>query len=129
VRGEAALIDLTLAEQADPFADTATNLKHITDQLPGPAIRATRCTRLRILAARQPPLAVARAARRGHPFKPLLKNYAVVVTACRSGSFPARQQSDSWRTWLARRYAIQRQLIDPSPGSGRSHCGAHSLVP
>ena len=44
VRGEAALIDLTLAEGADPAA-TLHDLKHITDQLlvRNPAYRCTRC--------------------------------------------------------------------------------------
>jgi lipopolysaccharide biosynthesis regulator YciM len=44
VRGEAALIDLTLAEQADPLA-TLHDLKHITDQLlvRNPSYRCTRC--------------------------------------------------------------------------------------
>ena len=44
VRGEAALIDLTLAEQADPEA-TLHDLKHITDQLlvRNPSYRCTRC--------------------------------------------------------------------------------------
>ncbi len=44
VRGEAALIDLTLAEQADPAA-TLHDLKHITDQLlvRNPSYRCTRC--------------------------------------------------------------------------------------
>ncbi len=44
VRGEAALIDLTLAEQADPLA-TLRDLKHITDQLlvRNPSYRCTRC--------------------------------------------------------------------------------------
>lgn len=44
VRGEAALIDLTLAEQADPAA-TLRDLKHITDQLlvRNPSYRCTRC--------------------------------------------------------------------------------------
>lgn len=44
VRGEAALIDLTLAEQADPTA-TLQDLKHITDQLlvRNPSYRCTRC--------------------------------------------------------------------------------------
>ncbi|MFC5568875.1 lipopolysaccharide assembly protein LapB [Lysobacter yangpyeongensis] len=44
VRGEAALIDLTLAEQADPLA-TLQDLKHITDQLlvRNPSYRCTRC--------------------------------------------------------------------------------------
>jgi lipopolysaccharide biosynthesis regulator YciM len=44
VRGEAALIDLTLAEQADPTA-TLHDLKHITDQLlvRNPSYRCTRC--------------------------------------------------------------------------------------
>jgi len=44
VRGEAALIDLTLAEGADPTA-TLTDLKHITDQLlvRNPSYRCTRC--------------------------------------------------------------------------------------
>jgi lipopolysaccharide assembly protein B len=44
VRGEAALIDLTLAEQADPSA-TLHDLKHITDQLlvRNPSYRCTRC--------------------------------------------------------------------------------------
>ncbi len=44
VRGEAALIDLTLAEGADPVA-TLNDLKHITDQLlvRNPSYRCTRC--------------------------------------------------------------------------------------
>lgn len=44
VRGEAALIDLTLAEEADPLA-TLRDLKHITDQLlvRNPSYRCTRC--------------------------------------------------------------------------------------
>lgn len=44
VRGEAALIDLTLAENADPLA-TLHDLKHITDQLlvRNPSYRCTRC--------------------------------------------------------------------------------------
>ena len=44
VRGEAALIDLTLAEGADPLA-TLNDLKHITDQLlvRNPSYRCTRC--------------------------------------------------------------------------------------
>jgi len=44
VRGEAALIDLTLAEGADPVA-TLQDLKHITEQLlvRNPAYRCTRC--------------------------------------------------------------------------------------
>lgn len=44
VRGEAALIDLTLAEGADPGA-TLQDLKHITDQLlvRNPSYRCTRC--------------------------------------------------------------------------------------
>ena len=44
VRGEAALIDLTLAERADPAA-TLHDLKHITDQLlvRNPSYRCTRC--------------------------------------------------------------------------------------
>jgi lipopolysaccharide biosynthesis regulator YciM len=44
VRGEAALIDLTLAESADPLA-TLHDLKHITDQLlvRNPSYRCTRC--------------------------------------------------------------------------------------
>ncbi|WAC63934.1 lipopolysaccharide assembly protein LapB [Pseudoxanthomonas sp. SL93] len=44
VRGEAALIDLTLAEGADPSA-TLHDLKHITDQLlvRNPSYRCTRC--------------------------------------------------------------------------------------
>ena len=44
VRGEAALIDLTLAEGADPAA-TLQDLKHITDQLlvRNPSYRCTRC--------------------------------------------------------------------------------------
>ena len=44
VRGEAALIDLTLAEEADPLA-TLHDLKHITDQLlvRNPSYRCTRC--------------------------------------------------------------------------------------
>ena len=44
VRGEAALIDLTLAEQADPLA-TLHDLKQITDQLlvRNPSYRCTRC--------------------------------------------------------------------------------------
>ncbi|MFC0677757.1 lipopolysaccharide assembly protein LapB [Lysobacter korlensis] len=44
VRGEAALIDLTLAEQGDPLA-TLHDLKHITDQLlvRNPSYRCTRC--------------------------------------------------------------------------------------
>ena len=44
VRGEAALIDLTLAEQADPAA-TLHDLKHITDQLlvRNPSYRCSRC--------------------------------------------------------------------------------------
>jgi lipopolysaccharide biosynthesis regulator YciM len=44
VRGEAALIDLTLAEQADPTT-TLQDLKHITDQLlvRNPSYRCTRC--------------------------------------------------------------------------------------
>ncbi|HZF96670.1 MAG TPA: lipopolysaccharide assembly protein LapB [Pseudoxanthomonas sp.] len=44
VRGEAALIDLTLAEGADPNA-TLNDLKHITDQLlvRNPSYRCTRC--------------------------------------------------------------------------------------
>ena len=44
VRGESALIDLTLAEGADPVA-TLQDLKHITDQLlvRNPAYRCTRC--------------------------------------------------------------------------------------
>ncbi|MFT4257232.1 MAG: lipopolysaccharide assembly protein LapB [Pseudoxanthomonas sp.] len=44
VRGEAALIDLTLAEGADPAA-TLGDLKHITDQLlvRNPSYRCTRC--------------------------------------------------------------------------------------
>ena len=44
VRGEAALIDLTLAEGADPAA-TLHDLKHITDQLlvRNPSYRCTRC--------------------------------------------------------------------------------------
>ena len=44
VRGEAALIDLTLAEQADPAA-TLQDLKQITDQLlvRNPSYRCTRC--------------------------------------------------------------------------------------
>jgi len=44
VRGEAALIDLTLAEQADPVA-TLHDLKHITDQLlvRNPSYRCSRC--------------------------------------------------------------------------------------
>ena len=44
VRGEAALIDLTLAEHADAEA-TLHDLKHITDQLlvRNPSYRCTRC--------------------------------------------------------------------------------------
>jgi lipopolysaccharide biosynthesis regulator YciM len=44
VRGEAALIDLSLAEEADPTA-TLVDLKHITDQLlvRNPSYRCTRC--------------------------------------------------------------------------------------
>ena len=44
VRGESALIDLTLAEGADPVA-TLQDLKHITDQLlvSNPSYRCTRC--------------------------------------------------------------------------------------
>ena len=44
VRGEAALIDLTLAENADPTA-TLEDLKHITDQLlvRNPSYRCSRC--------------------------------------------------------------------------------------
>ena len=44
VRGEAALIELSLAEQADPAA-TLVDLKHITDQLlvRNPSYRCTRC--------------------------------------------------------------------------------------
>lgn len=44
VRGEAALIDLTIAEGADPLA-TLHDLKHITDQLlvRNPSYRCTRC--------------------------------------------------------------------------------------
>ncbi len=44
VRGEAALIDLTLAEDADPTA-TLQDLKHITDQLlvRNPSYRCSRC--------------------------------------------------------------------------------------
>ena len=44
VRGEAALIDLSLAEGADPSA-TLHDLKHITDQLlvRNPSYRCTRC--------------------------------------------------------------------------------------
>ncbi|GAB2517309.1 lipopolysaccharide assembly protein LapB [Lysobacter humi (ex Lee et al. 2017)] len=44
VRGEAALIDLTLAEEADPVS-TLLDLKHITDQLlvRNPSYRCTRC--------------------------------------------------------------------------------------
>lgn len=44
VRGEASLIDLTLAEGADPAA-TLHDLKHITDQLlvRNPSYRCTRC--------------------------------------------------------------------------------------
>jgi lipopolysaccharide biosynthesis regulator YciM len=44
VRGEAALIDLTLVEQADPVA-TLHDLKHITDQLlvRNPSYRCSRC--------------------------------------------------------------------------------------
>ncbi|WP_399679610.1 lipopolysaccharide assembly protein LapB [Xenophilus sp.] len=44
VRGEAALIDLTLAESADPVA-TLHDLKHITDQLlvRNPSYRCSRC--------------------------------------------------------------------------------------
>ena len=44
VRGEAALIELTLAEQADPIA-TLHDLKHITDQLlvRNPSYRCNRC--------------------------------------------------------------------------------------
>lgn len=44
VRGEAALIDLTLAESADPLA-TLHDLKHITDQLlvRNPSYRCSRC--------------------------------------------------------------------------------------
>jgi lipopolysaccharide biosynthesis regulator YciM len=44
VRGEAALIDLTLAEEADPAA-TLHDLKHITDQLlvRNPSYRCSRC--------------------------------------------------------------------------------------
>ena len=44
VRGEAALIDLTLAEGADPLA-TLHDLKHITDQLlvRNPSYRCNRC--------------------------------------------------------------------------------------
>ncbi len=44
VRGEAALIDLTLAEDADPVA-TLHDLKHITDQLlvRNPSYRCSRC--------------------------------------------------------------------------------------
>jgi lipopolysaccharide biosynthesis regulator YciM len=44
VRGEAALIDLTLAEKADPAA-TLQDLKHITDQLlvRNPSYRCSRC--------------------------------------------------------------------------------------
>src|SRR5690606_36678197 len=44
VRGEAALIDLTLAEQADAEA-TLHDLKHITDQLlvRNPSYRCNRC--------------------------------------------------------------------------------------
>jgi lipopolysaccharide biosynthesis regulator YciM len=44
VRGEAALIDLTLAENADPVA-TLHDLKHITDQLlvRNPSYRCSRC--------------------------------------------------------------------------------------
>ena len=44
VRGEAALIDLTLAEGADPAA-TLHDLKHITDQLlvRNPSYRCNRC--------------------------------------------------------------------------------------
>ena len=43
-RGDAALIDLTLAEGADPNA-TLNDLKHITDQLlvRNPSYRCTRC--------------------------------------------------------------------------------------
>ena len=44
VRGEAALIDMTLAEKADPVA-TLHDLKHITDQLlvRNPSYRCSRC--------------------------------------------------------------------------------------
>ena len=44
VRGEAALIDLSIAEDADPAA-TLVDLKHITDQLliRNPSYRCTRC--------------------------------------------------------------------------------------
>ena len=44
VRGEAALIDLSLADGADPAA-TLVDLKHITDQLlvRNPSYRCTRC--------------------------------------------------------------------------------------
>src|SRR3546814_3728190 len=44
VRGEAALIDLTLAAGADPAA-TLADLKHITDQLlvRNPSYRCSRC--------------------------------------------------------------------------------------
>lgn len=44
VRGEAALIDLSLAEQTDP-AETLVDLKHITDQLlvRNPSYRCSRC--------------------------------------------------------------------------------------
>jgi lipopolysaccharide biosynthesis regulator YciM len=44
VRGESALIDLSLAERADPTA-TLVDLKHITDQLlvRNPSYRCTRC--------------------------------------------------------------------------------------
>jgi lipopolysaccharide biosynthesis regulator YciM len=44
VRGEAALIDLTLADNADPAA-TLHDLKHITDQLlvRNPSYRCSRC--------------------------------------------------------------------------------------
>jgi lipopolysaccharide biosynthesis regulator YciM len=44
VRGEAALIDLTLVENADPVA-TLHDLKHITDQLlvRNPSYRCSRC--------------------------------------------------------------------------------------
>ena len=55
VRGESALIDLTLAEGADSTA-TLHDLKHITDQLlvRNPAYRCTRCG----FGARTHPLAV-----------------------------------------------------------------------
>ena len=114
VRGEAALIDLTLAEQADPLA-TLHDLKHITDQLlvRNPSYRCTRC---------------GFGARSHHWQCPSCKEWGTVkpllelrggLTACRSGS-SCIPRSDVVGTWLARRYAIQRQLID-HPGERRSH--------